>query len=106
MVLELKHAVLLIAAALLSFSCEPAVEDDDSQQTPPALEDDEQDVEEVDDPSLMTLANFENSFLTFNEKGGDLEYSIVTNPRKRGVNTSRRCGLVESGGGAWEFIWS
>lgn len=106
MVLELKHAVLLIAVALLSFSCEPAVEDDDSQQTPPALEDDEQDVEEVEDPSLMTLANFENSFLTFNEKGGDLEYSIVTNPRKKGVNTSRRCGLVESGGGAWEFIWS
>ena len=108
MKINLKPAVLLLGAALLFTLCEPASDGEGSGQTnPPAeVEDDEEDVPQVEDPTLMTLANFETSFLIFNEKGGNLEYSVVTNPRKKGVNTSRRCGLVESGGGAWEFIWS
>ena len=102
-----KFTVLLISAALFIFSCQQGpVGSGNNEVTPPAVEeDDEEDVVEVEDPTLMTIANFENSFLTFHEGGGNNKYSIVTNPRKKGVNTSRRCGLVETGSNAWEFIW-
>lgn len=87
-----EFTVLLISAALFIFSCQqdPAGSGN-NEVTPPAVEeDDEEDVVEVEDPTLMTIANFENSFLTFHEGGGNNKYSIVTNPRKKGVNTSRR----------------
>ena len=107
MIKNLKPMVLLLGAALFLASCEQPVNGEgDGGVDLPAAGDDEEDVVENPDPTLMTVANFETTFLSFTAAGGGLEYSIVANPRKKGVNTSRRCGKVVSGGAAWEFIWS
>lgn len=61
---------------------------------------------EIIDTTLMTIANFENTFLEFRTNNSNSVYSIVTNPLKEGINKTRRCGSYTTGGQKWEFIWS
>lgn len=90
--LVVKWTALALSAVMALSSChsETGGETPSEPDAPSTEIPEEEDVVEVEDPTLMTIANFENSFLTFNE-GGNLEYSIVTNPRKKGYNTTRRC---------------
>ena len=105
----MKWSAIILTAVMIFSSCVKnaggEISSGDSQK-PETEVPDTGHVQEPADSTVMTIVNFETSFLTFHEAGGDLEYSIVSNPVKDAVNASRRCGLVVSGGSQWEFLWS
>lgn len=57
------------------------------------------------DSEYINYCNFENTFINF-KTNDRLEYSIVDNPFKNGINTSKKCGKVVAAGDQWELIWS
>lgn len=57
---------------------------------------------------LVDYCNFEDVTLQFNINESDLpmQYEVIENPYKTGINTSDHVGHVTSGGHEWELLWS
>ena len=53
---------------------------------------------------FLNRCDFENVTLTFTPNGPD--YSVVTNPKREGLNRSQHCGKVVTAGNKWDLIWS
>jgi len=57
------------------------------------------------DDSRINYCDFEASLIKF-QTNDRLQYNIVDNPHKDGINTSSKCGKVVAAGDQWELIWS
>lgn len=102
----MKLMAIMLVFMMPASSCTDKGEPSDDTRVETPSDGNQEYVPDAVEQTLMTIANFETSFLMFHEGGGSHEYSIVANPYKDGVNGSRRCGLVEAAGGQWEYIWS